>query len=396
MKKLLAAFLSLLLLLSVSACGSKEEKTDDTKQTTDQEKNQEKETETSYHDELVKVGVEGGELSGILTTPKQTKGNSMPVVLLVPGSGPVPKNGIANEFGQLSIELAKNGIASLRYDKRGSFDSNNIQIDEEKIRVNDYVQDISTLIHYLKKDNQFTDVFLLGHSQGALFGALAIKDTPVDGFISVAGAGRSIDIILKEQIKENELNTAEVVTESNNVLNKLKKGERVPEVSKLVEPLFKPSIQNYLIDWMSYDPTVAYKQISATPILIIQGKNDIQIKEKDAKLLADVLDNNKPVLIDKMSHVMKDASTKEDREEHIKIYSNVKAPLNQEFVDSVIQFINGHKRSEDEIKKIKREQAEQQSQEKSAEEQQSENKEPATDAVPEASVEPEAAGDTTE
>ncbi len=344
MKRFLKILLTLAILFSIVGCNESESKSEvDAKEET-KKAEENKEKIANYQDELIKIKVQGGELSGILTTPIKTTNNTLPVVLLVPGSGPVPKNGTANEFGELSVELANRGIASFRYDKRGSFDSNGIQIDEDKIRVKDYVNDISALIEHLKKDKRFTNVFVLGHSQGALFSALAIKNSPVDGFISACGAGRTIDVILKEQIKENDLNPQEVIDESNYVLNELKKGNKVEEVSKIVEPLFRPSIQNYLIDWISYNPVEAYKKIQDTPILIIQGKNDIQIKEKDAKLLADVLENNEPILIDKMSHVLKDAATKEDREEHIKIYKNVKAPLNEEFINAVITFINENKK----------------------------------------------------
>ncbi len=344
MKKLLTMVLSLVLLLSFSACEIQNSKEDDpNKESKESTKLSEEEKKENCKEELVKIKVEGGELAGIICTPIKNTNNTLPIVLIVPGSGAVPKNGIANEYAQLASELAVRGIASLRYDKRGSYDSNGIQVDESKIRVNDYVRDIQKLIAELDKDERFSDVFLLGHSQGALYGAIAIQESPVKGFISVAGAGRTIDLILKEQIKNNELNPPEVINETNSVLNELKKGNTVEEVSEVIKPLFRRSIQDYFIDWISYDPVKEYKKIKDIPIIIIQGKNDIQIAEKDAKLLASALDDNEAILIDKMSHILKNAATKEDRKEHIKIYSDVKAPLNEEFISSITAFINENK-----------------------------------------------------
>ncbi len=348
MKKFLTLTLSIVLLFVFTACEdntSSDENNDNSNKSV--EKNNEDKKEENYKEELIKVEVNGGELAGIITTPIKNTNKTLPIVLIVSGSGPVPKNGLANEYAQLSIELAEKGIASLRYDKRGTFDSNGIQIDENKVRVIDYVDDIEKLINHLKKDKRFSDVFVLGHSQGALFGAIAIEKAPVKGFISVAGAGRTIDLILKEQIKNNDLNPPEVISESDNILNELKKGNTIEEVSEIVKPIFRRSIQEYLIDWISYDPVKVYKKISSTPIMIIQGKNDIQISEKDAIILADVLEDNEPILIDKMSHIMKNAATKEDRKEHIKIYSNVKEPLNEEFITNVITFINENKSKEE-------------------------------------------------
>ncbi len=343
MKRILSILLAFIILFTFSACNESENKDEievKEEKTQTEEPNEEI---VNYQDELIKIKVEGGDLAGILTTPIKTTSKSLPIVLFVPSAGEVPKNGVANEFEMLSIELANRGIASLRYDKRGSFDSNGIQIKEEKIKVADYVADISAILDRIKNDKKFTDVFVLGHYQGALYGALAIQKNKVDGFISVGGAGRTIDVLLKEQIKENELNPQVVIDEANFVISELKKGNKV-EVSELVERMFRPSIQNYLIDWISYDPVEVYKKIENTPILIIQGKNDIQVKEKDAKLLAEALEGNEPILIDKMSHVLKDAATKEDREEHMKIYNNVNAPLNEKFITAVITFINENKK----------------------------------------------------
>ncbi len=352
----IAIFLLLILTIgfALASCsdssGSNEkendEKTSEDSTAAENEANKNSEEEKKYTEELQKVPVKGGELSGILTIPAEVPdASNMPVVLFVQGSGSPPKNGVANEFGLLAESLADYGIASFRYDKRGSYDSNSIVVDESEIRVADFVQDIEEIIKYLEKDKRIHHVFLLGHSQGGLFGCLAIQNVKVDGFISVSAPGIDIGETMSRQIKENPFNPDDLVKEADIVISKLRNGEIVEEISPELAPLFRKSVQPYLIDWMSYNPIEEYKKLEGIPTIIIQGKNDIQITIDDARRLAAVIPDTEAILIDKMSHVLKDAATKEDRIEHTKIYSNVKAPINEELVSVIVDFVNTTKKT---------------------------------------------------
>ena len=55
-----------------------------------------------------------------------------------------------------------------------------------------------------------------------------------------------------------------------------------------LQALFRPSVQPYLISWYKYNPQTVIASLKM-PVLILQGKNDIQVKEEDA-MLARVLD----------------------------------------------------------------------------------------------------------
>lgn len=292
-----------------------------------------------YIEKLEKIKVKGGELTGILTTPTENVNQQIPVVIIVPGSGAPPKNGVVNEFGELASELVNKGIASLRYDKRGTYDSNGISVNESEIKVADYVDDVKLIIKHLKNNKRFSKFYVLGHSEGALISALALSEERVDGFISVAGAGRPIGELLREQINNNPNNPTDLVQEANTIIAKLERGEITEKVSAPLENLFRLSVQGYLIDWMSYKPQDVYAKISDIPAIIIQGKNDYQVSVQDAKKLADVLKDADLVLIDRMSHVLKDAASKDNLNEHSKVYFNTHDPINAEFVKAVINFI---------------------------------------------------------
>ena len=100
----------------------------------------------------------------------------------------------------LAEGLAANGIASLRFDKRGIGTSASAGKEEAKLRFEDYVNDVTGWIDYLAKEKRFTTITVAGHSEGALIGMLACQNRPkVKGYISIAGAGRPAYEIIEAQ-----------------------------------------------------------------------------------------------------------------------------------------------------------------------------------------------------
>ena len=101
-----------------------------------------------------------GTLSGTVALPSNVSGK-MPVVLIIPGSGATDRNGNnpqanlnTNAYKQIAESLAKNGIASLRYDKRMVGQSAGAQ-KEDNLRFDDYTDDAIGFINLLKADQRF-------------------------------------------------------------------------------------------------------------------------------------------------------------------------------------------------------------------------------------------------
>ena len=129
--------------------------------------------------------------------------NDAPLVILIAGSGPTDRNGNQsfmknNMLKKLAESLANSGIASFRYDKRIVKQIRNKTIDKN-IMFDDFVTDAKSVISYFKP--KFETIVVAGHSQGSLVGLLALEDG-ISGFISLAGAGKTIDQILIEQISK--------------------------------------------------------------------------------------------------------------------------------------------------------------------------------------------------
>ena len=267
-----------------------------------------------------------GELSGTLTVPI-LKG-TFPVALIIAGSGPTDRNGNNaqmknNSLQMLAHELAAQGIASLRYDKRGIGKSASAMISEEKLRFENYVEDAKAWASELKADSRFRELIILGHSEGSLIGMLACEQADV--FVSLAGAGRPIDVILKEQLAVQLDGKKKLLRAANEGLSKLKEGVLVEDAPVELFGLFRPSVQPYMISWMKYDPAVEISKLNI-PIVIIQGSTDIQVSEEDARLLFEGhrLDS-RLIIIEDMNHVLKIAPL--DRTKNIETYSNPELPL---------------------------------------------------------------------
>ncbi|MFZ9404005.1 MAG: alpha/beta hydrolase, partial [Sediminibacterium sp.] len=156
----------------------------------------------NYSSQFVDLKTNTGSLYGTLLIPNTVK-EKVPVVLIIAGSGPTDRDGNNammknNSLKMLAESLANNGIASLRYDKRGIGESKAALISEANLSFEDLIQDAQQWVQILKENKKFSKIIIIGHSEGSLIGMNAAKNA--NGFISLAGAGRSADLILKEQL----------------------------------------------------------------------------------------------------------------------------------------------------------------------------------------------------
>lgn len=279
-----------------------------------------------------------GTISGTLAMPKNASGK-IPVVLIIAGSGPTDRDGNnpigvnSNSYKMLATALGKNGIASLRYDKR--LIGKSVSSTKEKdLRFDDYAEDAIALIGTLHDDARFSKVIVLGHSEGSLIGMLASVDQPVSGFISVAGAGDRGDKIMTEQLKSKP----QFISDGFKViLDSLKKGKLTDRVDPALYSIARPSIQPYLASWMAREPIREIKKLKI-PVLIVQGTTDMQITVGDAEKLKKAKSDATLVIIQGMNHVLKDAPA--DKEKNQATYQDPNLPLNTELVSSIVGFIN--------------------------------------------------------
>jgi len=281
-----------------------------------------------------------GELFGSLLLPKSD--TPVPVVLIISGSGPTDRDGNNTDGGRndslkrLAWVLAKHNIASVRYDKRGVAASLAATPDERNLSVEAYVTDAEAWGRKLKSDPRFSQLILLGHSEGALIATLAAPSVDAAGLISLSGSARPIDQVLRQQLS-NQLPPA-LMQRSNELLDSLKAGHTDNNVPPPLQGIFRPSVQPYLISLFRQDPAAAFARLKM-PALIIQGSNDIQVGVGDAKLLKAAKPDAELALIEGMNHVMRIVPN--DVKRQLASYKDPQLPLAAELGTRILGFIDG-------------------------------------------------------
>ncbi len=295
-------------------------------------------SDTVFYTSEIELNTPTGDIFGTVTIPNNVEKSQL--VLIIGGSGPTDRDcnspfGLkTNAYKMLSVSLAENGISTLRFDKRGVGKSAPAVPSEINLRFETYVNDVVAWISLLKSDKRFSSITILGHSEGSLIGMIAAQQTNIAGFISISGAGQSIDKILQEQLKTNL--TPQLFDESNKILDSLRIGKTVSNVNPNLLALYRPSVQPYLISCIKYDPAKEIGNLEI-PVLIIQGTTDLQVTINDSKLLSAANPKAKLLIIENMNHVLKESDSNVQR--NVETYANPDLPLKVGLTDAIVNFI---------------------------------------------------------
>jgi pimeloyl-ACP methyl ester carboxylesterase len=279
-----------------------------------------------------------GTLHGTLLKPSGTA--PVAVALLIAGSGPTdrdgnnPHGGQSDSLKRLAQSLAKQGIASLRYDKRGVAASRAATPDERALSVDSYVSDAVAWAQLLMADPAFDRLILLGHSEGALIASLAAEQAQADALVVIAGSSRPIDQLLREQLAARL--PPPLLAQSNLLLDRLLAGQLSPQVPKQLQVLFRPSVQPYLITLLQQNPGQAFARLQI-PALIVQGSHDIQVSVADAQALQIAKPDAELLIIPGMNHMLRISAL--DLTAQLASYDNPRLPLAHGLGEQIAHFI---------------------------------------------------------
>jgi len=274
-------------------------------------------------------------VDGTLIVPPSFE--KIPLAIIIGGSGPTDRNGNQQMLKNNSLRFLAEGlyeedIASFRYDKRIVKMMKKAQIDEGKIKFDDFIEDAIAVTNYFKKDPRFSKIYIVGHSQGSLVGMVAAQGL-ADGFISIAGAGQSIDKVIVDQLakqapglKDNARNAFDEMLENGSTTN----------YSPGLSSIFRTSLQPFLINWIKYDPQVEIKKLEV-PVLIINGTKDIQVQISEAEALKSAKPDAQFEIVPKMNHILKEIDGSDI--ENSKSYNEYNRPVMPEVLDIISSFI---------------------------------------------------------
>lgn len=259
--------------------------------------------------------------------------------VLIPGSGPTDRNGDqlpairAGTLRLLAEDLAGQGVATVRIDKRGVGASAAAALSEDALRFDHMAEDARAWAADLAQRTGRDCVWLMGHSEGGLVAQVAAADNPqVCGVVLLASAGRPAADILREQLTALPQPMRD---QAMHALSELEAGRTVETVPGL-EALFRPSVQPYLISWFRHDP----RELAATydrPMLVVHAERDIQVNEADADALTTAQPIARRLDLEGVNHVLKAAPA--DRAGNIAVYADPDAPLAEGLADAVAAFV---------------------------------------------------------
>ena len=159
---------------------------------------------------------------------------------------------------------------------------------------------------------------------------MALKN--VDNYISIAGAGETIDKILIKQLRAQSLEYANIAKAH---FKELKETGSIKEVNPNLMAIFAKPNQEFWSSWIAVDPIKALKKITI-PTLIINGDKDIQVGVENASKLKAVKPNASYAIIQNMNHILKDIQKEAD---NIESYNSPEFPVSKQLIETIVSFV---------------------------------------------------------
>lgn len=297
----------------------------------------------------VEVECHWGKISATIDVPAEGANTA---ILIVAGSGPTDRHGNSAaglstySYKMLGEALAKDGVAVMRYDKRGIGLSPIPAEDVPNLVFEDYIDDARTCVEYLRNEG-FERVVVAGHSEGGLIAlALAAEDECcLDGVVLLCAPGYNMAEILNYQLSQQLVPAyMGLMVKSTNIINALKAGNMVAEadIPKELIGLFHPTVQPFIISNMRYEPTLLAAECRM-PMLIVSGGRDIQVSLANGKRIHEAQPAAEHVVFENMTHVLKDADTSDRVMQLMSVYTNANQPLTEGVAVKIAEFINNIK-----------------------------------------------------
>lgn len=287
------------------------------------------------------VPAEGASLPGTLLTPVAVKGPA-PLVLLLAGAGTTDRNGNnynvpgrSDSLAKLAEGLAAKGVASFRYDKRGSGEAYALERNAATSMAT-HIGDAAQALRTLAGMEGFSRIVVAGMNEGAWIGAAAIgeaarSDISVDGLIALSVSGAPPAEELRASFAELDDATRR---EAEAIVDAILAKKPFAEPSAALADFFAASRRDWLASWLAFDPSAEFAKVPA-PVLFVRGGKDLQVGPEAFERLLAARPASAARLIPSMNYGLKQVSTEE---ENYEAFTDPKYPLPQALVDLVAAF----------------------------------------------------------
>ncbi len=305
---------------------------------------------------------DGAVMSATLTMPADINGAKVPAVVMVTGSGPQNRDEEIYEhkpFAVIADYLARNGIASLRYDDRGTGRSTGDFITSSTLTFKD---DAVSGIEFLRSMRCIGPVGVLGHSEGGTIAFIIGSEGKADFIISLAGMAISgketmmrqneqnldklnlsevdkanslklIDIVFDEMATQTKQGVSKPINIDDLVANNnLSVPQMVTQSLKMTQKIRGPWVDTLV----TLNPCEFLGSVKC-PVLAINGTKDTQVFPDNLKVINEHIPQAETKLMPGLNHLLQHAVTGEVSE-----YDEIRETISPEVLDAIELFIKNN------------------------------------------------------
>lgn len=305
--------------------------------------------------------IDGTKLAGTVTIPADCERKSFPMVVMVTGSGAQNRDEELFDhkpFAVITDYLARNGIASLRYDDRGFAQSGG---SFQQALPETFKDDAQAAIAFARGFNNGGKAGILGHSEGGTFALMLAEEGIPDFIITLAGMSVSAKETILDQnrhsLENNGLTPVQIQSSMNlisgvldEIIARTKDNRRVPvdidalasEIGGDVPPMVLQSLKNntannspYFGKLLMLDARGGMNKIKC-PVLAVNGSLDTQVNAgKNLSAIRDGIPHAKTYELAGLNHMLQHARTGEINE-----YAEIKETISPEVLQLISNFIH--------------------------------------------------------
>lgn len=305
------------------------------------------------------VAPDGAIMSATLTLPFSADSKKMPAVVMVTGSGPQNRDEEYCDhkpFAVIADCLARNGIASLRYDDRGTGSSAGNYLTSTTHTIKD---DAVGGLGLLRGLPCIGTVGVLGHSEGGAVAFMIGAEDKADFIVSLAGMAvsgketlmrqnsHSLDkMTLSDADKANSLKLIELAFDT--IIGQVRRGvvapvdidalaadndlqvpQQILQSLKMTQSTRAPWFDAFLV----FNPR-EYLQKVKCPTLAINGEKDKQVYPDNLTVIKENIPQAETILMPELNHLMQHAVTGEMTE-----YDEIRETISPDVLDAIVKFI---------------------------------------------------------
>lgn len=304
------------------------------------------------------TSADGTLLSGTVTLPARLSKN-IPLVVMVSGSGPQNRDEEVFEhrpFAVIADWLARNGVASLRYDDRGTAGS---QGDFASSTTYTFRDDARSAVEFARTLPAIGRVGILGHSEGGTIALMLAADGVPDFIISLAGmAVRAKEtLIAQNRHRAEQTGLDESTREAMCKLLSIIFDEMAAQYSRgIVEGIDVNAIiaansieipdnlaaeiaqsvkqrTSWFDCFLTIDPDSFLGRISC-PVLALNGEKDTQVNcDSNLSAIRNSVPQAKIISMPGLNHLFQHADTGDSSE-----YGSISETISPEVLDIILEF----------------------------------------------------------